>query len=194
MYGIYYTTGGWGRQENGKGNFFGGGGGEEGPFVRGREMGRQVPVSAVGESKTEGRGKGGTAPSSGAGLMPAPPPTLCCGRGAPFTIPPFRALPPKTLRTAAIVTCRPISLPLTHYALPGPLPLGGGCTSLQFSWLNDRRFPAMDFPLFHMAAPAKAHSCSTCRALSKATERFLPGIVDGPNKQIYQAFAGAKTW
>lgn len=138
--------------------------------------------------------KAGTAPSSGAGLMPAPPPTLCCGRGAPFTIPPFRALPPKTLRTAAIVTCRPISLPLTHYALPGPLPLGGGCTSLQFSWLNDRRFPAMDFPLFHMAAPAKAHSCSTCRALSKATERFLPGIVDGPNKQIYQAFAGAKTW
>ena len=57
--------------------------------MRGREMGRQVPVSAVGESKTEGRGKGGTAPSSGAGLMPAPPPALYSGRGAPCVIPAF---------------------------------------------------------------------------------------------------------
>ena len=37
------------------------------PFVRARKAGPEGPE------------KTGTAPSSGAGLMPAPPPTLCSG-------------------------------------------------------------------------------------------------------------------
>ncbi len=66
--------------------------------------------------RRKGVEKTGTAPSSGAGLMPAPPPPLATGAERPSQSRLFHPLPPKTLRTAPKSPPSPAPLPLTHYA------------------------------------------------------------------------------
>ena len=64
--------------------------------------------------RRKGVEKTGTAPSSGAGLMPAPPPPLAPGAVRPAQsrlIPPLR---PKTLQRRCAVASIPAPLPLTH--------------------------------------------------------------------------------
>lgn len=92
---IYYTHRGMGTARKMGRKFWGGGEG-----LCERWMGRQVLEPRWWRVSTWKEGaERGHCLSLGAGPMSAPPPTLCCGRGAPFTIPFPRPLPPKTLRT-----------------------------------------------------------------------------------------------